>query len=239
MNTRTKHRIILAAVLISAAIIACIALWKLDDRAESLDVASVASGAYEGKKVQVSGAVVDNSLTTADGVAHFMITGEYGSSDRLTQLEVIYGGAMPATFGNGVVALCTGRMEQGKLVCSQLITKCPSKYESAQGALSVAELLGASDARGQGEVKLAGTVVPHTLSTKQTVSGTQVQFMLTSGGAQIPVVFDGEVSKEVADDTALVLRGRLREDTTFEVSDLAIDADTSRQKAPQAQEAGR
>lgn len=50
--------------------------------------------------------------------------------DPNTQLEVEYKGAASSTFGNDVVAICTGRLDDaGTLQCAELITKCPSKYE--------------------------------------------------------------------------------------------------------------
>ena len=39
-------------------------------------------------------------------------------------------GALPATFGAGVVAICTGTVDGKTLEASEMVTKCPSKYES-------------------------------------------------------------------------------------------------------------
>jgi D-alanyl-D-alanine carboxypeptidase len=45
-------------------------------------------------------------------------------------------------FENDVTAICTGKKgKDGVLVCSELVTKCPSKYESDEDALSIADLL--------------------------------------------------------------------------------------------------
>lgn len=237
MNTRTKNRLILAVCLIAAALVASFALWRLDDRSASVEVAQAASGAYEGKNIQVSGVVVNDSLQVAEGKAYFTITGEQGQADISTPLAVIYEGPMPATFGNGVVALCTGRMDQQVLNCSQLITKCPSKYESAQGALTVDQLRASSE-RSADELKVAGTIVPGSLQTTTQGTQTLVRFDIESEGASVTVVYAGEVSKEFADGTAVVIRGVLRDDQTFEARDVAIDADTSKQRAPQAQKPG-
>lgn len=59
------------------------------------------------------------------------------------QLEVRYDGAASSTFGNDVTAICTGKInDAGVLECSELVTKCPSKYENADSALTVEQLLG-------------------------------------------------------------------------------------------------
>ena len=45
---------------------------------------------------------------------------------------MIYQGAASSTFGDDVTAICTGRVgDDGVLRCSELVTKCPSKYEGA------------------------------------------------------------------------------------------------------------
>ena len=49
---------------------------------------------------------------------------------------------MPATFGDGVVAIVTGKLDDdGTITATDMITKCPSKYESATGATPVADLI--------------------------------------------------------------------------------------------------
>ena len=70
-----------------------------------------------------------------------------------------YDGALPATFGNAAVtAICTGTVTGDTLVCTEMLTKCPSKYESAEGALTVETLLANSSAYIGTEVSLAGYV---------------------------------------------------------------------------------
>ncbi len=85
-----------------------------------------------------------------------------------------YDGAASSTFGNGVTAICTGKIVEGEggleLVCSELVTKCPSKYESATDALSVTNLLDYGDSIINTTVKLKGTVKAGTLTSAPAAS---------------------------------------------------------------------
>ena len=71
---------------------------------------------------------------------------------------------LSATFGNDVVAICTGKIDdQGVLRCSELVTKCPSKYENASEALDIARLLEYGEGVYDKPVKVAGIVKAGTL----------------------------------------------------------------------------
>src|SRR5699024_939475 len=109
--------------------------------AKSISIAEAAAGNYVDQKIQVSGNVVENSYETKDNVLTFSIYDPEGDASQ--QVKVRYEGGVSATFGNDVTAICTGKMGQdGVLNASELVTKCPSKYENATDALSVSQLIG-------------------------------------------------------------------------------------------------
>ena len=73
-------------------------------------------------------------------------------------------GRRSATFGNDVTAICTGKVgEERRAQRSELVTKCPSKYENATNALTVSQLTGYGDEVVDKPVKVAGAVKDGTL----------------------------------------------------------------------------
>ena len=122
-----------------------------------------------------------------------------------------------------MTAICTGKLnEQGVLIVSELVTKCPSKYESASDALSVDKLLEyGGDIEGK-PVKVTGLVQAGTLQA----AGQGDRLVLESGdgtGAAVAVVFDGALSEDIADDSSLVVTGSLNADGKFYATDVAME----------------
>ena len=117
-----------------------------------------------------------------------------------------------------------GFLEQAgiSLEATELVTKCPSKYESATDALTVGQLLGYGESVHGKVVKVSGTVGAGTLGP----AGQDVRFRLTddeSLSVTLPVSFDGALSDEVADGSAVVLTGALGADGTFAATDVALE----------------
>ena len=223
MNNAAKRRLTIMGLTIVIVALVLFAVLGSNSAATALSVAQASTGDYEGKKVQVSGSVVADSYSVEDGIAVFSIADE--GVDAQT-LRVSYGRSMPATFGNGVTAICTGRIENGVLACTELVTKCPSKYESADGALTVPMLLANADQYMTGEVKLAGYVTAGTLNDGMA----DIRFNLNSQGADINIVFPGELPDGIAGGSAVVVRGHLGESgKVFEAVDVALDADVASQ----------
>lgn len=170
--------------------------------------------------MQVSGNVVQDSFSTTDNVLTFKIYDPAG--DPAQQLEVRYDGAASSTFGNDVTAICTGKInDAGVLECSNLVTKCPSKYENADSALTVDQLLGYGDEVVGKVVKVAGTVGEGTL--KAAGQGDRFVLVATEAEGSIPVAFDGALSDEVVDGASVVLTGSLAEDGKFAATDVALE----------------
>ncbi len=223
MNKAAKKRLVIVGLVIAMVAVALFAVLGSGGAATALSVSEAVSGDYDGKKVQVSGAVVQDSYTSEGTSAVFEIVDD---DDPSATLEVTYGGAMPATFGNGVTAICTGVVEDGGLTCSELITKCPSKYESAEGSITVATLLSNAGAYTGTEVKLAGYV------TAGTIAGidADVRFTVNSQGSSVDVAYDGALPDGLEDGSAVVVTGVLAEGgELFEATDVALDSSVEAQ----------
>lgn len=221
MNAKMKKRMIAVSGVIIIVLILVLAFVGGNTAATTMSIAEAAENPQAGQKVQVSGNVVQNSFATNDNVLTFKIYDPDG--DPSTQLEVRYDGAASSTFGNDVTAICTGKIDDaGVLQCSELVTKCPSKYENADSALTVAQLLGYGDGVYGKVVKVAGPIEAGTL----TAAGQGDRFTLIDDetGETMPVLFDGALSDEVAEGTTVVLTGSLGEDGKFTATDVALEA---------------
>ena len=224
MNSKTKRRMIVVTGIIIIVLIIILAVVGGSSSATSVTVAEAVSGDYTNtdKKIEVSGNVVDDSYTTVDDTLTFSIYDPDG--DASEQLEVSYEGGVSATFGNDVTAICTGKInEDGVLVCSELVTKCPSKYENASDALTVDQLLEYGDEIVNTVVKVSGTVEEGSL----TAAGQGDRFSIVdseSGEGEIAVLFDDALSDEIAEGSVVVLTGTVDEDGKFEATEVALEA---------------
>lgn len=188
--------------------------------AKSATVADAVAGKYADQKIQVTGNVVENSYATNDNVLTFAIYDKDGNPAE--QLNVRYEGGVSATFGNDVTAICTGKInDAGVLECSELVTKCPSKYENADSALTVEQLLGYGESVYGNVVKVAGSVGAGSLKA----AGQGDRFILVDAetGEAMPVVFEGALSDGIADGSAVVLTGSLGADGKFAATDVALE----------------
>ncbi len=218
MNAKMKRRLVAVSGIIIVVLVLVLAFVGGNSAATSITVAQAAEGGFSGQKVQVSGNVVENSFSTQGNTLTFQIYDP--ENEGASPLKVVYEGAASSTFGNDVTAICTGHMgDDGVLSCSELVTKCPSKYENATDALEVGQLLGyGSDIVGT-MVKVTGTVAPDTLKS----AGQGQRFVLTDGENEMGVMFDGALSDEVTDGTVVVLTGSLSDDGTFDATEVALE----------------
>jgi cytochrome c-type biogenesis protein CcmE len=216
MNKAAKKRLVVVGLVVVVVAVVLFAVLGSGGVATSLSVAQAASGDYDGKKVQVSGVVVQDSYESAGTSAVFRIA---DADEAGVELEVSYSGSMPATFGNGVTAICTGVVQDGSMTSNEMVTKCPSKYESAEGSLTVATLMASPGTYEGVEVKLAGYVVEGSLAG---IDATE-RFSLTSQGSTVAVAYDGALPDGMDDGSAVVVGGKLV-DGVFEATDVALDA---------------
>ena len=166
--------------------------------------------------------MVDNSYTVDPaGVLSFDIAAEDDPAQAV-KLRVVYDKGVSATFGNGISAICTGRVQDGMLVCTELVTKCPSKYENATEALSVAKLKGYDLQAMEGTtVKVAGSV-----AQLGDVTGAErlVIADAADAGTTLGVVFSGALPADVAEGSSVVLTGALDADGRFLATEVALQS---------------
>ena len=220
MNAKMKKRMIAVSGVIVIVLILVLAFVGGNTAATTMSIAEAAENPQAGQKVQVSGNVVQDSFSTSNDVLTFKIYDPEG--DPATQLEVRYDGAASSTFGNDVTAICTGKInDAGVLECSELVTKCPSKYENADSALTVDQLLGYGESVYGNVVKVAGSVGAGSLKA----AGQGDRFILVDAetGDSMPVVFEGALSDGIADGSAVVLTGSLGADGKFAATDVALE----------------
>ena len=210
MNKSAKRRLVVVGGIVVIAMLVIVAIAGSGGSASSLSIADVLGGNYDGKKVQ-SRAVVADSLTSEGSTAVFKIAPEgVDAADSEQALTVQYDGALPATFGTGVVAICTGTVDGNTLEASEMVTKCPSKYESAEGSLTVKGLLDQQDSMMFKDIKVCGYV-------KGEINDAQADFRFTieSQGETLKVAYDGGLDEAITDGTALVISGHLDSDGVF------------------------
>ena len=220
MNAKMKKRMIAVSGVIVIVLILVLAFVGGNTAATTMSIAEAAENPQAGQKVQVSGNVVQDSFSTSNDVLTFKIYDPEG--DPATQLEVRYDGAASSTFGNDVTAICTGKInDAGVLECSELVTKCPSKYENADSALTVEQLLGYGESVYGNVVKVAGSVGAGSLKA----AGQGDRFILVDAetGDSMPVVFEGALSDGIADGSAVVLTGSLGADGKFAATEVALE----------------
>lgn len=220
MNTKTKRRMVVVTGVIIMVLIVVLALVGGQSSAKTVSIAEAATGNYADQKIQVSGNVVDNSFETKDNVLTFAIYDPDGNEAE--QVNVRYVGGVSATFGNGVTAICTGRFdENGTLNATELVTKCPSKYENATEALGVTQLLGYGDEVINKPVKVTGFVQAGSLTGAQEDAA---RFVLVDpdSGATLPIYFQDALSEDIGDETMVVVTGSLIEGAKLSATDVAI-----------------
>ena len=221
MNSRTKKRLIIVTGVIILILALLLAVIGGGTSAKTISLKEATSGSFVDQRVQVTGTVVKDSYSTSGNVLSFQI---YDPEDLgAGQLRISYDGAASSTFGNDVVAICTGKIDRtGMLVASEMITKCPSKYESGTDALEVERLLGYGDDVVGTTVRVQGSIVPNS----QNPAGEGPRFIIadTADTTKILAVqFNGAVSEEaLADNASIVVTGNMLESGDFSATDVAL-----------------
>ena len=222
MNAKMKRRLAVVSGIIIIVIILLLALTSAGNSSKSITVAEAATGGYAGSRVQVTGNVLKNSYHSENNTLYFTI---YDSDSESSQVKVEYQGSVSATFGNDVTAICTGKMgEDGTLTCTELVTKCPSKYESGDTqAFGVADYLAYDRSKIEGTmVKVRGTVAAGTL----VAAGAAERFALADADdaqTTLSVKYDGALSDEVKEGTTVILSGSLNSAGVFEATEVALE----------------
>lgn len=219
MSSSMKRRLITVSGIIVIVLIIVLAVIGSNTAAKNVTVAEAAQGNYNDQKLQVTGNVEPGSFSTDNNTLTFTL---YDPDDPSATIAVIYDGAASSTFGNDVTTICTGRMDSdGTLQCSELVTKCPSKYESAANALTVDQLLGYDRDMTGTVVKLAGTVVNGSL--KPAGEGDRFFIANPESGVRLAVCFDGALPDDITDNSSVVLTGYLSDTDSFTATDVALE----------------
>lgn len=220
MNTKTKRRLIVVSGIIIVVLIVILAVVGGNSAAKTISVAEAASGEYKDQKIQVSGNVVENSFSTTGNILSFDIYDPEGDSSK--RLNVNYEGGVSTTFGNDVTAICTGKIdESGTLHASELVTKCPSKYENKNDALSISKLLGYGDEVVDKPVKISGTIKQGSL--KSAGQGDRFIVVDPDSNEELAVTYEGALSEEVANGSSVVLTGSLDAKGKFVATVVALE----------------
>lgn len=220
MNTKTKRRMIAVTGIIVIVLIVILAVVGSAGAARAASISDAIAGTYGDQKIQVTGNVVDNSYSTEGNVLTFSIYDKDGGTAQ--QLKVRYEGGVSATFGNDVTAICTGKIgSDGVLRASELVTKCPSKYENGTDALTVASLQGYGEQVYDKTVKVSAKVKAGTLKS----AGSAERFVLedADSGKSQPVKFDGALPDGISEGSTVVVTGSLASDGSFTATDVALE----------------
>ena len=222
MNAQARRRLLVVVGVIVVVAVVAFAMIGSMSTASAVTVKDLAAGnVAAGQKIQVSGSVVDGSATTDDQGISFAIA---DPDDEAQTLAVRYEGAASSTFGNGVTAICTGRVDDnGVLQANELVTKCPSKYESATDALTVAGLLDYGDQIIGKPVKVTGYIVDGIVNPIDAA----YRFKFDDGTGsdadgltpELEVRYAGAMPETI--EGAYVLTGALTDAGVFEATDVA------------------
>ena len=222
MNARMKRRLIAVTGVIAIVVIVMFAVVGGNSAARTVSVAE-ALEVSDDSKIQVTGNVAENTFEIQGDVLTFKIYDPDADPVAAHTLDVRYDGGVSATFGNDVTAICTGKKDaSGLLVCSELVTKCPSKYENAEGSLSVDDLFGYGNTVIDKPVKVSGIMKEGSLGGVDA----KERFVLVDAesATELPVRYDGALSDETAEGTKVVLTGSLGEDGAFTATVAALEA---------------
>jgi len=117
----------------AAVIVAALAFGAGAFQSSLTPYVSIAEAMTTDALVQVSGLVEPDTATyDASGAFTFVLTDDKGN-----KLPVVYRRVKPANFDQAIGVVAVGRRKSGVFEASQLLVKCPSKYESQYGPTKV------------------------------------------------------------------------------------------------------
>ena len=220
MNAKAKRRLGVVTGVIVIVLVLVLAVVGGNSAARTVSVAEALEISDEAK-IQVTGNVAENSFSIQGDVLAFQIYDPEADPAAAHVLDVRYDGGVSATFGNDVTAICTGKKNaEGALICSELVTKCPSKYENAADSLAIADLLDYGEAVINKPVKVSGVMKDGTLAGVDA----PIRFVMedSESGAELPVKYGGALSDDMREGAVLVLTGSLTAEQSFVATDVAL-----------------
>lgn len=189
------------------------------------EVSEVAgSSEFDGERIKVGGSVVEGSWDKKSNPMRFEIREENATGGPT--LKVVYSGSVPSTFGDGVVAIMTGTLSSdGVLDADDMLTKCPSKYESATDATTVASVLAMGETAVGKPMKLTGYVIAATIQPP----GDSVRFSIANAAGEtrgIDVFYDGALPAGMTDGSHVVIGGSLDSAGVFDATTVAMSEES-------------
>ena len=119
-----RIKIIIASVVIAAALVFG-ALSFVESNVEYTDLQTAMS---THKKVQVKGEWVKDKETTFDAQKSQFVF--YMIDEKGQEAKIVLDGAKPNNFEIANAVVVKGRYQDGYFHASEILTKCPSKYEA-------------------------------------------------------------------------------------------------------------
>lgn len=224
MNKRAKQRLIGVTILIFVAVGALI-LFS-DFSGGTATKTSVAQALTQddlvGTQVEVSGKVVAGSWSS--GATPFVFEIEDGEDPDSGRLRVVWNEVVPGSFGDGTTATVTGVLEDdGSINAKYLVTKCPSKYESATGALTVNDALARAGELSGVTLKVTGFVVDGSIAAPGATPRFRIADDAAAGDNALDVAWGGGLPDEFTDGVKVVITGSLEEGNVFQCTEVALD----------------
>jgi cytochrome c-type biogenesis protein CcmE len=222
VNKRARNRLIGVTAIIIAIIAAIFFGTNQNAGAYYKTVAEISKDpGLVGKRVQVGGAVVENSWDKKTRPMKFAIRDQSASGGP--ELFVVYNGNVPNTFGNGVTAIVTGNLTKGDTIdASELLVKCPEKDAvSRQDAMKVDALVQKKATLTGKPVQVVGFVVAGSLKPPGPDERFSIQ-TTKAGGVNLKVKFDGAVPAGFGDGLEVALGGQLDVDGVFDATSVSL-----------------
>lgn len=218
MNKRARNRLIGVTAII--LIVAAVLLVTIIPSGASYEqkVADIVSDAkLVGTRVKVTGSVVAGSWDKKTNPMVFKIR-EQGATTG-PEVKVVYNGSAPNTFGNDTIAILTGTVsEKGVVEANEMLTKCPSKYETKSDAATIKDMLLAPP---DTPIRVAGFLKPGSLKDASSAERFVLSTTAEGSGESVPVSFAGSMPEGGTDGAELVVFGKL-ENGVFVATDVSV-----------------
>ena len=125
----SRLKLLIAVIVLTAAVSYLVFSSVQSSSAYYMTISELQTGgpSLENKKVRVAGTLVDNSVEWNARQLQL----DFEIADDSGQLPVSYKGARPDMFQDGAQTIVEGKYVNGVFQASNLLLKCPSKYEAA------------------------------------------------------------------------------------------------------------
>jgi cytochrome c-type biogenesis protein CcmE len=132
MNLARKRTLRLTAALTAAVLLASALVYTSFSAASTaITPTQLLASAQPGKTYQLTGTVVNGSITRTGDSMDFRVADRAGAK---SSVRVLYSGAVPDPFEQGREVIVNVHEQNGAFIGDRdsLVTKCPSKYTPAK-----------------------------------------------------------------------------------------------------------